>query len=74
MVVVGICADNRTAFTATPARRKGLTVKISRRMKPVYPRTIALAAHGMVDLRDLRLPSGSARGGAAGLPGAGRLP
>lgn len=50
VVVVGICADNRTAFTATPARRKGLTVKISRRMKPVYARTIALAAHGMVDL------------------------
>jgi len=50
VVVVGICADNRTAFTAAPARRKGLTVKISRRMKPVYARTIALAAHGMVDL------------------------
>jgi L-iditol 2-dehydrogenase len=50
VVVVGICADNRTAFTATPARRKGLTVKIARRMKPIYPRTIALAAHGMVDL------------------------
>ncbi len=50
VVVVGICADNRTAFTATPARRKGLTVKISRRMKPVYSRTLALAAHGMVDL------------------------
>lgn len=50
VVVVGICADNRTAFTATPARRKGLTVKISRRMKPVYARTIALASHDMVDL------------------------
>lgn len=50
VVVVGICADNQTAFTATPARRKGLTVKISRRMKPVYARTIALATRGMVDL------------------------
>ena len=50
LVVVGIGADNRTAFAAAPARRKGLTIKISRRMKPVYSRTIALAAHSMVDL------------------------
>jgi L-iditol 2-dehydrogenase len=53
VVVVGICAENRTAFTATASRRKGLTVKISRRMKHVYPRTLALVTRGMVDVESV---------------------
>src|SRR5438105_2302702 len=41
IVIVGICAENRTTFTATSSRRKGLTIKISRRMKHIYRRTHA---------------------------------
>jgi threonine dehydrogenase-like Zn-dependent dehydrogenase len=37
VVLVGISADDRTAFTASVARRKGLTIKLSRRMKHTYP-------------------------------------
>ena len=53
VVLVGIPADDRTAFTASVARRKGLTIKLSRRMKHTYPRAIQLAASGKIDLRSL---------------------
>ena len=35
------------------ARRKGLTIAMSRRMNQTYPRAIALAASGRVDLASL---------------------
>jgi L-iditol 2-dehydrogenase len=35
------------------ARRKGLTIMMSRRMKHVYPRAIELAVQGRVDLQSL---------------------
>ena len=53
VVLVGIPADDRTAFTASVARRKGLTIKMSRRMKRVYPRAIDLVENGLVDIRSL---------------------
>ncbi len=53
VVLVGIPGDDRTAFTASVARRKGLTIKLSRRMKHTYPRAIELAASGRIDLRSL---------------------
>ncbi len=53
VVLVGIPTDDRTAFTASVARRKGLTIKLSRRMKHTYPRAIQLAASGKIDLRSL---------------------
>ena len=53
VVLVGIPAGARTTFTAAPARRKGLTLVMSRRMGEVYPRAIDLAARGLVDLRPL---------------------
>jgi len=53
VVLVGIPADDRTAFTASTARRKGLTIKLSRRMKHVYPRAIRLVESGMVDVGPL---------------------
>jgi len=53
VVLVGIPADDRTSFTASVARRKGLTIKLSRRMKHTYPRAIELAASGKVELRSL---------------------
>jgi L-iditol 2-dehydrogenase len=53
LVIVGICPDDRIPLTATAPRRKGLTIKLSRRMKHVYPRTIALVEHGLVDLEQI---------------------
>lgn len=53
VVLIGIPADDRTAFTASTARRKGLTLKLVRRMKPVYPRAIRLVEGGMVDVGSL---------------------
>jgi L-iditol 2-dehydrogenase len=53
VVLVGIPADDRTAFTASIARRKGLTLKLSRRMRYTYPRAIQLTTDGRVDLKAL---------------------
>lgn len=53
VVLAGIPADDRTAFTASVARRKGLTIKLTRRMKHAYPRAIRLVEHGAVDVRSL---------------------
>ena len=51
VVVVGIANGERTSFPAAPARRKGLTVLVSRRAKNLYPRAIRLVQSGRVDLR-----------------------
>jgi len=53
VVLAGIPDDDRTSFTASVARRKGLTVKLVRRMKHTYPRAIALASQGLVDVHSL---------------------
>ena len=53
VILVGIPADDRTSFRASTARRKGLTIKLVRRMKHTYPRAIELAAAGQIDLRSL---------------------
>jgi L-iditol 2-dehydrogenase len=53
VVLAGIPDDDRTAFPAGAARRKGLTLRMARRMKEVYPRAIALVDHGGVDVRSL---------------------
>jgi L-iditol 2-dehydrogenase len=50
VVVVGICGDDRTEFRAAVTRRRGLTIKISRRMKHVYARTVPLVQRAMVDI------------------------
>lgn len=51
VVLVGIPSDDRLVLSHAVARRKGLTLKFARRMKHTYPRAIALAAAGAVDLR-----------------------
>ena len=53
VVLTGIPAEDRISFLASPARRKGLSLVLSRRMKHTYPRAIELAAAGRVDLRSL---------------------
>jgi L-iditol 2-dehydrogenase len=53
VVLVGIPDHDRTSFSASAARRKGLTFAMSRRMNETYPRAIALAAAGRVDLASL---------------------
>lgn len=53
VILIGIPDDDRTEFPASVARRKGLTIKIVRRMKNTYPRAIQLVQHGIVDLRSL---------------------
>lgn len=53
VILVGIPADDRISFKASTVRRKGLTIKYDRRMKHAYPRCIALAQAGLVDLKAL---------------------
>jgi L-iditol 2-dehydrogenase len=53
VVVVGIPSEDRTTFTASTARRKGLTVKLSRRMNRVYPEAIRLVEAGLADVRSV---------------------
>jgi L-iditol 2-dehydrogenase len=50
VVVIGIPSDDRTSFSASLARRKGLTLVITRRMKAVFPRAIRLVEQGGVAL------------------------
>jgi L-iditol 2-dehydrogenase len=50
LVLVGIPGDNRFAMNHATARRKGLTIRMSRRMKHVYPRAIRLVERGLVDV------------------------
>jgi len=53
VVLVGIPADDQCLFKHSTARRKGLTIVFSRRMKHTYPRAIRLATSGQVDLTGL---------------------
>jgi L-iditol 2-dehydrogenase len=50
VVLGGIPSTNLSAFPASVARRKGLTFVMVRRMNEIYPRTIAMAAAGQVEL------------------------
>lgn len=53
VVLTGIPDDDRTAFSASLARRKELTIKLVRRMRDTYPRATQLVANGQVDVRSL---------------------
>jgi L-iditol 2-dehydrogenase len=50
VVLGGIPGDDNIRLQASAARRKGLTIAMVRRMNDTYPRAIALAAAGKVDL------------------------
>lgn len=59
VILTGIPADDNLTFSASVARRKGLTIKLVRRMKHTYPRSIEMVRTGQVDLLSLithRLP------------------
>ena len=53
VVLVGIPDGDLFTMAASQIRRKGLTIKISRRMGHVYPRAIQLALSGRVQLRSI---------------------
>ncbi len=53
VVLVGIPSDERLTLKHSTARRKGLTIRLCRRMKHTYSRAIRLAAEGRVDLLGL---------------------
>lgn len=53
VILAGIPDDDRTTFSAATARRKGLTIKLVRRMKHTYPRAIELVSNGLVEVGTL---------------------
>jgi L-iditol 2-dehydrogenase len=53
VLLVGIPDDDKTSFQASVARRKGLTIKLVRRLKNTYPRAIDLVSKGLIDVRSL---------------------
>ena len=53
VILAGIPSKDETRFPASLARRKGLIIKIVRRMKNTYPTAIRLVQSGQVDVRSL---------------------
>lgn len=53
VILVGIPSQDSTCFRASTARRKGLTIKLCRRMKNTYPRAIDLLSRGKVEVNSL---------------------
>jgi L-iditol 2-dehydrogenase len=53
VIVAGIPSEDKMTFAASTTRRKGLTIKLVRRMKHTYPRAIRLVQTGMVDVKPL---------------------
>jgi len=53
VILCGIPQDNRMSFSASSARRKGLTIKMVRRMKLTYPRALRLVESGRVDVKSI---------------------
>jgi L-iditol 2-dehydrogenase len=52
-VLAGIPSGDYTTFSASVARRKGLTLVLVRRMGEVYPRALRLVESGAVDVMPL---------------------
>ena len=53
VTIVGIPAEDFITMRASASRRKGLTIRLSRRMKHTYEPSIALVTTGQVDLEVL---------------------
>ena len=56
VIIAGIPGDDLMTMTASVVRRKGLTIKLVRRMKHTYPRAIRMVASGMLDIAPLAQP------------------
>jgi len=53
LVLVGIPRNDDLTLRHSTARRKGLTILLSRRMKHAYPRAIQLVERGQIDVKAL---------------------
>jgi L-iditol 2-dehydrogenase len=53
VILAGIPSDDATSFQASMARRKGLTIKMVRRMKNTYPRAIELVSQKRLEVGSL---------------------
>jgi len=53
VVLIGIPIEDKTSFSASAARHRGATIKISRRMNNTYPTAINLVSSGLIDLKSL---------------------
>ncbi len=53
LIAIGIDEDDRFQLKHSTLRRKGLTIRLVRRMKHTYDRAIALVERGQIDLRAL---------------------
>lgn len=53
VMLIGIPSDDRIEMPAGISRRKGLTVKLVRRMKHTYPRAMRVVQAGLADVRSL---------------------
>jgi L-iditol 2-dehydrogenase len=53
VILLGIPDDDKIVLPASVARRKGLTLKLVRRMKHTYPLAIQMVQNGLVDVRSL---------------------
>ncbi len=50
LVLAGIPNDDKTTLPASVARRKGLTVRLVRRMNEAYPRAIDMVRRGLIEV------------------------
>lgn len=50
LVLAGIPVDDQITMRASTLRRKGLTIRMVRRMQHTYPRALNLVSKGMVDV------------------------
>lgn len=53
LVLVGISEDDKLTLKHSTVRRRGLTIRMARRMKHTYPRSIRLLNSGAVDLNSV---------------------
>jgi len=53
VVLVGIPREDDLVMRHSTARRKGLTILLSRRMKYTYPRAIDLVSKGLIDVKSI---------------------
>jgi len=53
VILAGIPSGDTIQFSASVSRRKGVTIKLVRRMKHTYPRAIRLVEQGVIDVSSI---------------------